>query len=205
MSDFTQPSPALTTREAARRLSLSVTTVQAMVERRELAAWRTAGGHRRISADSVDAWADARGCGVIRSGEASPEPDSPGGSIRVLYAGGRPDMVAVIEAFAASGSPGLFCHRVRDALDALLWAERLRPHVLIIEADLGPIGPGALVGRLRSYPQFAQMLSVILSLGDGSRFELTSERLAGCVRWSGPGAADRVSGLLEGMMAAVRH
>jgi excisionase family DNA binding protein len=205
MPDVTQPSPTLTTREVAARLSLSVTTVQAMAERGELEAWRTAGGHRRISVDSVDAWAHARGCGFVRSGEASLEPDSSGCSIRVLYAGGRPDIFSVIEAFASSSSPGLLCHRVGDALDALLWAERLRPNVLIIEADLAPIGPGALLGRLRRYPQFAQMLSVILCLDDGFQVDLASERLAGCVRLSGPGAADRVSGLLEGVMAAVRH
>jgi excisionase family DNA binding protein len=43
----------LTVREAAEALSLSTTSVQLLVERGALRAWRTAGGHRRILPDSV--------------------------------------------------------------------------------------------------------------------------------------------------------
>ena len=41
------------TTEAARILGLSVGTVQSLVERQELMAWKTRGGHRRISMMSV--------------------------------------------------------------------------------------------------------------------------------------------------------
>lgn len=44
-----------TTREAARKLGVSVTTVQLWVEAGVLAAWKTAGGHRRIPSEAVDA------------------------------------------------------------------------------------------------------------------------------------------------------
>ena len=37
------------TTEAARILGLSVGTVQSLVERQELMAWKTRGGHRRIA------------------------------------------------------------------------------------------------------------------------------------------------------------
>ena len=41
------------TTEAARILGLSVGTVQSLVERQELMAWKTQGGHRRIAMTSV--------------------------------------------------------------------------------------------------------------------------------------------------------
>ena len=41
------------TTEAARILGLSVGTVQSLVERQELMAWKTRGGHRRIAMTSV--------------------------------------------------------------------------------------------------------------------------------------------------------
>ncbi len=44
----------LTTREAAERLGVSVRTVQLWVEQGLLAAWKTAGGHRRIPHEDVD-------------------------------------------------------------------------------------------------------------------------------------------------------
>jgi excisionase family DNA binding protein len=44
----------LSTRQAALRLGVSLGTVQNMVESGVLDAWKTAGGHRRIPATSVD-------------------------------------------------------------------------------------------------------------------------------------------------------
>lgn len=44
----------LSTRQAAQRLGVSLGTVQNMVENGVLDAWKTAGGHRRIPASSVD-------------------------------------------------------------------------------------------------------------------------------------------------------
>lgn len=44
-----------TTREAAKKLGVSVTTVQLWVESGVLSAWKTAGGHRRIPSEAIDA------------------------------------------------------------------------------------------------------------------------------------------------------
>lgn len=44
----------LTTREAAKRLGVALTTVQLWVETGVLPAWKTAGGHRRIPRKAVD-------------------------------------------------------------------------------------------------------------------------------------------------------
>ncbi len=44
------------TTEVAKILGLSVGTVQSLVERQELMAWKTRGGHRRISLASVQAY-----------------------------------------------------------------------------------------------------------------------------------------------------
>jgi excisionase family DNA binding protein len=44
----------LTTREASQILGVSVRTIQQWTEREWLESWKTSGGHRRISPDSVD-------------------------------------------------------------------------------------------------------------------------------------------------------
>lgn len=45
-----------TTREVARMLGVTVQTVQRWVDAGHLSAWRTAGGHRRLAVDSVEAF-----------------------------------------------------------------------------------------------------------------------------------------------------
>ena len=49
-----------TTIEVAQLLGLAVRSVQLMVDRGELDAWKTPGGHRRISRASVERWLAAR-------------------------------------------------------------------------------------------------------------------------------------------------
>jgi excisionase family DNA binding protein len=48
------------TLEVARLLGMAVRSVQMMVDRGELEAWKTPGGHRRISRTSVDRWRASR-------------------------------------------------------------------------------------------------------------------------------------------------
>ncbi|WP_419894875.1 helix-turn-helix domain-containing protein, partial [Pseudomonas aeruginosa] len=48
------------TTEAAERLGMAVRSVQLMVDRGELQAWKTPGGHRRILRSSLDAWLAAK-------------------------------------------------------------------------------------------------------------------------------------------------
>lgn len=45
----------ISTREAASRLGVAISTIQAWVESGILPAWKTAGGHRRIPTSSVEA------------------------------------------------------------------------------------------------------------------------------------------------------
>ncbi len=49
-----QPEKYLSTREAAARLGVALSTVQAWVESGVLPAWKTAGGHRRISINAIE-------------------------------------------------------------------------------------------------------------------------------------------------------
>lgn len=60
----------LTTRQAAAELGVSLRTVQVWVERGRLEAWKTEGGHRRVSADSVRNLKAER---VIEGSTAHPE------------------------------------------------------------------------------------------------------------------------------------
>ncbi len=53
--DSAQPEKFLSTREAAARLGVALSTVQAWVESGVLPAWKTAGGHRRIAIDAIEA------------------------------------------------------------------------------------------------------------------------------------------------------
>lgn len=198
-----QPLATLTTRQVAMHLSLSVTTVQAMAERGELSAWRTGGGHRRISLDSVESWAARRGLYDHEPNPVTVAPMAPSAPPAVLFAGLGDDGGKLVAALAGfdDGQRAHFHHAV-DGLDALLLAERVRPQILIAAADLQPIGTSALIDRLRSYPQFSRMLAVVLTPADGMPGHLAGSRRSGCVCWPCPIAVDRLTGLIQALLLA---
>lgn len=65
----------LSTIEVARMLGMAVRSVQLMVDRGTLEAWKTPGGHRRITRQSVERWLAAR-AGNGAAGVA-PNPTAP--------------------------------------------------------------------------------------------------------------------------------
>ena len=65
----TAPESHWSTLEVAHQLGMAVRSVQLMVDRGELEAWKTPGGHRRISRLSVELWMAQR-----RTGPAGPAP-----------------------------------------------------------------------------------------------------------------------------------
>ena len=58
--EFSIDDKYISTREAAKLIGVSLRTAQLMVERGELQAWKTSGGHRRILLDSVKSYLSGR-------------------------------------------------------------------------------------------------------------------------------------------------
>src|SRR5574343_1679693 len=57
----------VTTRQAAEVIGVSYTTIQRMVEQGLLKAWKTSGGHRRISRASLNAYITGKAARKLRS------------------------------------------------------------------------------------------------------------------------------------------
>ena len=75
---MSQDDVTYSTLEAAKLLGMAVRSVQLMVDRGELQAWKTPGGHRRISGASLDAVLRARGRAPLApEGMAPAEPSAP--------------------------------------------------------------------------------------------------------------------------------
>jgi excisionase family DNA binding protein len=60
MGEPEQFPPSISTLEAAKRLGVTVPTIQRWLDQGELRGWKTPGGHRRIALSSVQAYIDSR-------------------------------------------------------------------------------------------------------------------------------------------------
>lgn len=166
---FAPADETLSTREVARQLGLAVRSVQLMVDRGELQAWRTPGGHRRIAAASVRRWLAARGAPVA---DPAPPPAAIGARAapRVLLIEDSLHHQNLVRLLAARHFPQVELHVAGDGIAGLAMAGRLQPQVLVVDILLPGIDGATLITSLRTHPQFdGTRLVVVTSLDDADR------------------------------------
>lgn len=191
---------ALTTTEAARRMRLSVSTVRVMVERGELTAWTTQGGHRRICSVSVQRWLASRA--MTRVSEAGlekvSEQLSEASCSRILIAGPRCETADCHQRLASALPDAVHCEFAEDAFEVLLMTGLQCPDLLILCSGLQPIDGLALVRRLRLHAAFRRLPAVVLrSTGDGASRVAADTRPPGIVVWESPLPIERMRGLVD--------
>lgn len=163
-----------TTIEVARMLGLAVRSVQLMVDRNELQAWKTPGGHRRISRASVEQWIQERsGSGTGPSGIAprSAEPvRAPGKNQQVLLIEDSVHFQNLVSLLVHQHFPSVHLHIAHDGITGLAMYGQIQPDVLIVDILLPGIDGATLITTLRSNPQFARShLIVVTSLDEKGR------------------------------------
>ena len=156
-----------TTIEVASLLGLAVRSVQLMVDRGELDAWKTPGGHRRISRASVERWLAERRGG--RSAESSPQ-RSARRAPRVLLIEDSVHFQNLVRLLVGQKFPQVELHVADEGFAGLAMAGQLQPDVLIVDILLPGIDGATLITSLRSHPQFRRSrLIVITSLDEAQR------------------------------------
>jgi excisionase family DNA binding protein len=164
------PSDHYSTLEVARLLGMAVRSVQMMVDRGELEAWKTPGGHRRISRESVQRWREARRAGLPRGTAAGGAGGGSGHAQRVLLIEDSKHFQNLVTLLLKQGFPGVDLHVADDGITGLAMVGQLQPEVLIVDILLPGIDGAALITSLRSHPQFSRMrLIVVTSLDEAQR------------------------------------
>ena len=174
------------TRDVAQVLGMAVRSVQLMVDRGELEAWKTPGGHRRIARASVERWLKQRNGPVADAASAEPAAALPVDRAAATRAGSaergpvrRPRVLLIedsahfqnlVQLLVAHGFPQVDLHVAEDGIVGLAMAGELQPDVLIVDILLPGIDGATLIARLRSHPQFQRSrLIVVTSLDDAQR------------------------------------
>lgn len=159
------------TLEVARMLGMAVRSVQLMVDRGELEAWKTPGGHRRISRASVESLLARRGSApVARAPAAHPS----GRSRRVLLIEDSAHYQNLVALLLKEEFPDLELHTAADGIAGLALYGQLQPELLLVDILLPGIDGAALITSLRSQPAFSgSRLIVVTSLDEGQRAPYT--------------------------------
>ncbi len=189
----------LTTLQAARLLGLAVRSVQLMVDRGELLAWKTPGGHRRIARASVQQWAAQRG-----GAPAARPPAAAAARPRVLLIEDSVHFQRLVALLVQDAFPGVDLHVAGDGITGLMLYGRLQPQVLVVDILLPGIDGPTLIATLRSQPQFAGSRLIVITSLDAAERAPHAYALAGVPLVHKPHLATELPALLAQALAAAQ-
>ena len=143
--------PSFSTAHLARRLGVSVPTVQRWVDLGHLKAWKTVGGHRRIDADSAEAFIrvqmQQRGGA---STEAAPEPVAP---FTVLVVDDSADDRDLLQALVEIAVPGARITCADNGFDALIEIGKAMPDLIVTDISMPYVDGVQMIRHLCSQGQ----------------------------------------------------
>jgi excisionase family DNA binding protein len=149
-----------TTREAARLLGVSVRTAQLWAEGGPLQAWKTRGGHRRISRASVAALLTAQPDALPATAGAAAD------SLTILVVDDEQSVLRLYARHLRKWPLKLVVVTARSGIEALVRLGMTRPDLLVTNLQLPDIDGVRLLAALHAMPEFAAMTTVAVSAGD---------------------------------------
>ena len=152
------------TKEAAAVLGVSHRTVQLWVESGTLQAWRTAGGHRRITLESVNRLVEGRRIAIAAH---APPPAAPAASAsstrRVLVVDDDPLMLRLYELEMAGWGMDLDVVKANNGFEALIRIGEERPDLLVSDLNMPGMDGFRMIRTLREDSGSAGMSMIVVS------------------------------------------
>ena len=183
----------VSTREAAQRLGVAVRTVQLWVESGVLRAWKTAGGHRRIPRQDLEALLAAR-AHTLASPPARPENRS---AFRVLVVEDDPALQMLFEMTLASWDFRIEVELADNGFSALLKIGQRTPDLLITDLNMPGMDGFAMIRHLRQSAPWQTLPIVAVSALGGREIESRGGLPADIRRFGKPVPFDQLELLIR--------
>lgn len=152
---------------AAKLLGLSVATVQSLVEKGEIDAWKTLGGHRRLSLKAINAYLQKN------SPQLAPADPDPRSRLSVLVVEDDEHARELYKAQFEEWDLAMDCSFMPSALEALMDIATMRPDLLITDLNMPGVDGMEMLRALKRNQQLAAMQILVIS---GLPLEAVAER-----------------------------
>jgi excisionase family DNA binding protein len=152
-----------TTREAARMLGVSLRTVQLWVENGSLLAWKTDGGHRRISLASITKKLDLRALKIKENVRSA--------TLSVLVVEDDSMLTKLYQATISKWGIPVSMRCSKDGFDALMMIGSEKPDIIITDISMPGMDGIAMLRKLRQNPANNDIEIVVVTGLDTRRIE----------------------------------
>lgn len=144
----------MTTRQAAELLGVSLRTAQLWVESGVLKAWKTAGGHRRITRQSVEAVLAQRSAAL--AGEA-------GGPLKMLVVEDEPNLLRLYEMNVEAWDLPVKLITARNGYEGLIRLGEEHPTLLVADLNMPGMDGFEMIRTLREDPAYQDLEVVVVT------------------------------------------
>ena len=141
---------------AAKLLNLSVGSIQSLVEKNELIAWKTQGGHRRISIESIYQYQN-------RANLLPKAPNQNGHYLKVMVVEDDDNTRAMYQAHFDEWDLPLDAILQASAIEALLDIPVVNPQVLVTDLRMPGIDGVEMLRQLSAHPQYAHLAVIVIT------------------------------------------
>ncbi|NMM11577.1 MAG: response regulator [Polaromonas sp.] len=142
---------------AAKLLGLSVATVQSLVEKGEIDAWKTLGGHRRIALQSINSYLNKI------SPQLSRVDTNPRHRLRVLVVEDDEVTRELYRTYFEVWDLPVDCSWMSSALEALMDVASMRPDLLIADLSMPGVDGIEMLKALKRNQHLKDMQIVVIS------------------------------------------
>jgi excisionase family DNA binding protein len=151
--------PFCTTRDAARMLGVSLRTAQMWAESGLLTAWKTSGGHRRITLESVRKLLDGSG---LRAAEIQVDA-TPAEAPRILVVEDDPIFQDLYQAMLVKWSMHPQVSIAENGFDALIRIGKALPDLLISDLNMPGMDGFEMLRALQDLPETADLPIIVVT------------------------------------------
>ena len=141
---------------AAKLLNLSVGSIQSLVEKNELIAWKTQGGHRRISIESIYQYQN-------RANLSPKAPNHNGHYLKVMVVEDDDNTRAMYQAHFDEWDLPLDAILQASAIEALLDIPVVNPQVLVTDLRMPGIDGVEMLRQLSAHPHYAHLAVIVIT------------------------------------------
>lgn len=182
---------------AGRLLGLSVGTIQLLVEKDELKAWKTKGGHRRISISSIHEYQNKN---KIPANYNWPHDNTK--ILRMMLIDDDTDTREMLHEYLNQSKTPVDCTATSSGLRTLIDICSINPDILIADLNMSGMDGFELLRTISRYPQFKRMTILALSGLCSAEIEAKGGLPVGTIFITKPIRLDWFNGFLTAIQTA---
>ncbi len=181
------------TGDAAKLLGMSVGTIHKLVSKNELEAWKTRGGHRKISMASIEKYRHRLGTILHQS----PHKDA---RLRVLLVEDDAVTRQMVQGYCNNATLPVHCTAMASGMEAMIRITDIQPDLLITDLDMPGIDGFELLRLLSQNPRFDHIALMVLTALTPEEIQARGELPQGIIFLSKPAKALWFTGFFTGIL-----